>query len=499
MNGPFIFTDGGAGDMAKGFLPGVVAGGSWGDLGNLGPQPFENVEEFRKAVTAGYGTDVAALTGGGALRLQSLEPTLLKAIQEEDDHVLFNKLEKSNAGATVDEYTVKERIGGFPGSAFNSELGVIQEDQGEYERKAGYVKFLMTMRSVSAVQKSQKTLVDTMADQAMDATLELLTSAEWGCFYGDAACSPIEFDGIFKTIGDLGGDHVVDLRGESITPNAAEFIDSQRFIRGYGNHGRLTDFFCSDAVQADLDQKLDPAHRIMLDNDRNGDIKLGTPVRGIRTSWGNILANPDIFVQEGQPPFQARGGGFAANVASAGVTAPSGVAGVAGAHASSQFLTAQAGLYYYAVEGGNQKGRSALVKSAQVTVAAGDRVVVTITHAGGNNATYFVLYRSRRNGTNADGDFREMARVAASGGATTVYNDANQNIPGTSKIALLTMKNKAISIRRLLPMTRFPLYPTNTATYPWAQLFFLYLRIAKRKQHRVITNVLPSSQTWRPF
>lgn len=498
MNG-FLLTDQMA---AKGFIPGVADGGGWDAIGGLNKNlQFEDVEEFRKAVVAGYGTDVAALTGGGALRLQSLEPTLLKAIQEEDDFKLFNALAKSSATATVDEYTRKLRIGGVPGGTFNSELGVIPESAGEYERKAGFVKFLMTMRAVSAVQRSQKTLIDTMADQNMDATLELLTSAEWGCFYGQASCSPVEFDGIFPTIEALGGDHVVDLRGGTITPNAREFIESAQLVHGLGFHGKLSAAFCSDAVQADLDQKLDPAHRVNIGGAANQDIKIGTPVAGVRTSWGNIMMNPDIFVEEGGKPWQAKGDAYAANVAASGAVAPSSVAGVPGSHASSQFATAQGGLYYYAVEAGNKAGRSALVKSAQVTVAAGERVVLTITHGSGSNATYFVIYRGRKNGSNADIDFREMARIPASGlgAGTTVYNDANQNIPGTSSIALLTMKPSAITIRRLLPMTRFPLYPTNTAAYPWAQLLFMYLRIALPKQHRVIKNVLPSGQIWRPF
>lgn len=487
--------------MNPAFLPEVAAGGSgWNDLAGLkGLYQFNDIDEFRKAVVAGYGSDVAALTGGGALRLQSLEPTLLKTIQDNEDFQLFNLLEKTNATATVDEFTIKGRIGGYPGSGFNSETGTIAESSGSYERKVGMVKYLMTMRSVSAVQRSMKTQVDAMAEESLDGTLELLTSAEWGSFYGNAACSTVEFDGIFTQIEALGGDFVVDLRGGTISPNAKEIIESAQMIHGLGNHGKLSHFFCSDAMQADLDQKIDPAHRVMLDNESNGDIKLGTPVRGIRTSWGPVLARPDIFVQEGQMPFVARGDGYADVVASAGVVAPAAVAGVPGAHASSQFATAQLGLYYYAAEGGNAKGRSTLVKSAQVTVAAGERVVVTITHGGGNNATYFCLYRNNRNGSNADNNFREMVRIAASGGATTVYNDANQNIPGTSKVAMITTRNKAIGIRRLLPMTRFPLFPTNAAVHPWAQLFFLYLRIAKPKQHRILINCLPSTQAWRPF
>jgi hypothetical protein len=48
-------------------------------------------------------------------------------------------------------------------------------------------------------------------------------------------------------------------------------------------------------------------------------------------------------------------------------------------------------------------------------------------------------------------------------------------------------------------MMKFTLYPTVSATIPWAQLLFGYLRMAKRKHHAVIKNILPGSQAWRPF
>jgi hypothetical protein len=175
------------------------------------------------------------------------------------------------------------------------------------------------------------------------------------------------------------------------------------------------------------------------------------------------------------------------------------VGGVAAGDAASQFVTGQAGNYYYGAEGGNLTGRSAFVHSTVVAVAVGDKVTVTITHGGSDVNTYFQVYRSRRNGTDTHSDFREQRRVVKSGAATTVYVDYNQDIPGTSCIFLTTMMEEAITMRRLLPMTRFPLFPTSRAEHVWAQLLFCGLRVGKPKQHRVIINVLPGGQPWRPF
>jgi hypothetical protein len=62
----------------------------------------------------------------------------------------------------------------------------------------------------------------------------------------------------------------------------------------------------------------------------------------------------------------------------------------------------------------------------------------------------------------------------------------------------MTPGQSAITWRQLLPMIKFPLYPTNSPVIPWAQLLFGYLRISKRRHHVVIKNILPNGAIWRP-
>ena len=66
---------------------------------------------------------------------------------------------------------------------------------------------------------------------------------------------------------------------------------------------------------------------------------------------------------------------------------------------------------------------------------------------------------------------------------------------------MLNLKSgaNAINWRQLLPMMRFNLYPTVSATVPWAQLLFGYLRLAKRRQHAVIKGIVPATAAWKPF
>ena len=460
------------------------------------------IAELQKALTAGYGTDVAQLNGGGALRIQSLDRTMKTTIQENKHFVLFNEMQKTNATATVDEWTEQSSIGAFLGASTNSELGQLNQFQGAYNRRVGQVKYLMTRREVSYVESIQNNIVSALAVEQTNGALQLLTDAEFLSFEGDSTVVPTEFDGIYAQMVALGlSDHIIDMRADVL--NGIDKINqAAALIAGYGNFGTPTHLFTSQQVQADFNIGLDPAFRVPLTSVPNGGIQLGAPVNGIRTSWGDVKNAPDVFIRDNVP---SQHGVFETNfpaIAQANAFGPASVTVAAAAtYAGSLFATAQAGNYYYAITGVNANGESVSTVTAQVAVVAGGAAVLTINRSVTQQETGYVIYRSRLNGTNQIADMRFMVRVPASGGATTVYNDYNQHVPGTTKAYMLNMMagGDAIAWRQYLPMTKFPLYPTNTVTVPWAQLLFGYLRIAKRRQHVVFDNILPSSATWRPF
>lgn len=463
------------------------------------------VAALQKALdSGGYVTDVANLSGGGALRIQSLDKTMQATIQENQHFRLFNKLPKPKAGATVDEWTEQNGVGGFLGGSTNSETGNIADASGSYNRRVGLVKFLMTRRQVSFVSTIQNNIADIEAVEYQNGALQLLTDAEFLCFEGDSTVVPTEFDGIASqiqagvTAGQVDGNHVLDCRAQSLA-SVNLLNQAAATISAYGNFGTPTDLFLSQNVQADFDTGLDPAFRVPLNNVPDGGTKLGAPVVGVRTSWGNIANNPDVFIRDGdmQTPFELRYPVIAA--ANVGIK-PASVSGATAVDSASQFAAGQGGNYYYLVAGINAAGQSAGVISAQIAVSAGQKVTLTITASAGGQETGYVVYRSRLNGTNTVSDFREMARIPKAG-ATTTYVDYNRDIPGTSKAYVLNMAPgaSAITWRQLLPMIKFPLYPTVAAVVPWAQMMFGYLRISKRRHHVVIKNILPNTATWKPF
>lgn len=474
-----------------------------------GEMPADAIGELRKALEAGYGTDVSALTGGSALRIQSLDKTMMSTIQENSHFALFNLMAKANAGATVDEWTEQSSVGGFLGGSTNTETGSIASAQGQYARRVGMVKYLMTRREVSFVMTLGNQLADAEAVEQQNGALQLLTDAEYLSFEGDSAVVPTEFDGIYAQMVGLDSvDHIIDAGGVKV--DSIHLINkAAATIAGYGNFGTPTHIFLSQLSQADFDNGLDPAFRVPLNDVPGGGTMIGAPVVGVRTSYGNIKNVPDVFIRDEilQQPFEIANSALAtANAASkpATVTPAS-----PGADAASKFAAGHAGTYYYAVAGVNASGQSAVTISSQVTIDAGESVSIEIARSSGSpGETGYVIYRSRKNGGNSvagsvsgeGSDFREVGRVAYAG-ATTTWVDQNRSIPGTSKAFILNMATgaNAITWRQLLPMLKFPLYPTVSATIPWAQLMFGYLRLAKRKHHVVIKNILPTGAVWRPF
>jgi len=462
------------------------------------------LSELQKALTAGYGTDVSTLTGGSALRIQSLDKTMQATIQENKHFRLFNELAKTGAGATVDEWTEQSGVGGFLGGSTNTETGIINESTGAYARRVGQVKYLMTKRQVSLVSTLGQNIASSEAIEQQAGAKQLLTDAEYLSFEGDSAVVPTEFDGIYAQLlagvnaGQVDGGNILDAQGQSL--NSINLVNQAAAqVSRRDNFGTPTHLFMSQLVQQDFDTGLDPAFRVSLNNVPNGGISLGSPVVGIRTSWGDISANPDVFINDGDQtvPFQVTYPALA--TANTGMK-PTVAIDASVSDAASQFTAPQGGNYYYLVTGLNANGQSDGVITAQTAVAAGKKVTLTITASAGGQETGYAIYRSRQNGTNAPSDFRLVTRVPKAGG-TTVYTDLNRDIPGTTKAYVLNLSpsDHAINWRQLLPMMKFPLYPTNAAVIPWAQLMFGYLRITKRRHHAVIKNILPNAAKWKPF
>lgn len=470
-------------------------------------------DDLQKALQASnYTTDVADLTGGGALGVQSLDMAMKTTIQENEHFVLFNRLASTSATNIVDEYTRQTGVGGVIGGSTNSQMGTVRSAQGEYSREVGLVKFLMSMRQVGYVLNIGKNMVGPIATEERNGALQLLTDANYLLYHGNAAASPTQFDGIFKQIDDeiaagkMSGDNVIDLQGVKLDSIEA-FSKINVTVAGYGSWGRSTDVFMPNSVQNDLNQGLDPAFRWTPEGQNTP--MVGAHVSGIRLQNGVLKTSMDTFLHDENHPMVMPWDGSANSqytaiaAANVGFKPASLTIDASVSDASSQFGAARAGNYYWAVAaiGANGEQLTAVTKSTQTAVVAGKKATLTITQSAAGTESGYAIYRSRQDGTNASNDLR-LVKIIAKTGATTTFVDLNRDIPGTVSIPLLNMNpsSDAIGWRQFQPMTKIAL-PFGVGGVPvmsWFQFLFGYLRVTKPKHHGYVKNILPSQATWRP-
>ncbi len=470
----------------------------------------EAADSLKKALEASNGaTDTSLYVGGEALGMQSLDTVMKTTIQENNHFVLFNKLQSTSATNIVDQFTTQKSVGGFLGGSFIAQGAEVRTATGEYKREIGQVKLLSQIRAVGHVLESTTNMADPIATEENNGALGILTDAEFACLHGSAAACPVQFDGVIEQIkakvlaGDVDGDHIIDMQGASLS-SIDQFAQLQAAIKRYGSWGSLTDAIITPDVQADINNGLDPAFRWMPDGNNN-------PVRGghvdyIRLAGSRLQLSEDTFLMDDKHPsampFQVNYAALA--TANAGINPVSVTVSASSSDAASQFDSARAGSYYYAVASIDHegKGMSQITKSTTTAVAAGKKAVLTITASSAGTESGYAVYRSRMDGTNDNDDFRLMC-VVPKGGATTTYTDLNRDIPGTSTVICMNMNPSADAIgwRQLHAMSKIPLAfgLERKMVRSWFQFMYGYLRITKPRHHGIIKNIVPANALWKPF
>ena len=105
----------------------------------FGMNPFGQVEDINKALSAGYQSP--GQFGGAALRMESLEATLRIVTFTQANIKLWRALPKLPAFSTVEEYTIQSSYGADSG-IFTREGELPQASDATYERKVAQVKFM---------------------------------------------------------------------------------------------------------------------------------------------------------------------------------------------------------------------------------------------------------------------------------------------------------------------------------------------------------------------
>lgn len=437
-----------------------------------------DIANLSKALEAGYQVG-AGRTGGSALRVESLEASL-KVLTYTSSHVkLWKKIPKSPAYSTVEEYNQLTDYGGNA-SPFVQEGELPQASDASYVRRNVLVKFLGTVREIT----HQASLVhaahgDLIALENQNGILWLLQQVEHHLFTGD---SSLAFDGESEQWDGLDAlidaANVIDLEGQTL--QEADLEEASNMI--IENYGLPTDMFLNTRAMSDLVKTFYPRERIAMPAPANGQI--GLTVQSIATQGGEIALNPSVFVRKTpSPPAAATSASAPVTPASLTVGAPTGTTG-------DHNKGAPAGTTYFAylVTACNRFGESAPVAFAGSATAltqadkdANVYVPLTITNPGVIGAfppEYFRIYRSAASTVNAVptslSSYSLIAQVPAasqSAGGTTVFNDVNLILPGTSSAYLGELTPSVITFRQLMPLMKMDLAVLSPA-YRWMILLY---------------------------
>lgn len=477
--------------------------------------------EIAKALSSqGQGTDISALTGGGAFRVENMDATLASATVRQEHFKFFRRLlpQRRESWSVMDQAVVKTDIGAFFGSATANELGSGQnEHTGSYNRVITELGTFFSRRSVSVITALQATLqskngiVDFSAvdQEDVNAALEILYTLEYSLFYGDRTNNPQDINGVITQVINNAPQNVTDLRGQALkTGDPVAALANN--ITDLGNWGQPTLLFMSGKCKRDLDAYLESGYRVNLDSGvpstEIGVLTKGMHYSSVAMANGNIDFDPHFALNEdGKKPVSATNSALCTLGAPASVTAAYNASPQTGslwndAPAGSGYQYTVAGSYYYAVEACNAGGVSllAITASAVALTAAGGSITLTIAPSTGNAETFYKIYRGRKGGTNAATDFRLIGVVVKAISGNTTYTDLNAHIPGSSEAVLLTMAPESIRWIQMLPMAKIP-FAVNDLSYKWGAFVVGALRTALPKHHGVIRNIIPTGATWLPF
>jgi hypothetical protein len=421
---------------------------------------------------ASFGTTSAAGPNGvNVLIPQSLETTLQVVGFKAQMLKLWQRIAKKPAYSTIEEYDMLKSFGQDE-LMWMSEGGLPNIDASEYSREVAQVRYLGTQRAVT----HQMTLVNVISGiqniidrEDRNGTLQLLRNLETALFEGDDRVDALSIKGIFQQIEVNAPKNVIDLRGKPITDAVLEDLDN----RAADNYATIDTMFMDNRQKNNLSQFAFANKRFMIGNSgQQGQTNLGLPVE-------RYIGNNSQFALESHQFIRA---GVAYDLTFVPrVGAPAAPTSAALVEANNAASLLPVGTYSYAIVGVNSKGEGA---EAVVTNGAAVDSSTTngLTWVDPADAVYIKIYRR----DTATGKYLFQAKVAK---GVQAYNDAGQDVPGTSKAYALMMDgDEGMAWKQLAPLMKLPLAQIDTSIR-WAILLYGTLMVYQPTKQFVFKNV----------
>lgn len=457
----------------------------------------EQLQQLVKALEVGsYNATPDSLSQGAALQVEDLSP-VMQNVTFDDSHIKLQKmLQIKDAKSQLIQFNRQLDYGIFGGSA-QYEGGIGEEDTSNYVRSVVPMAYYSTTRRVSVAANMIGAFDGVKAEDraASDAAMKLAGDIEFDLFRGQDDFSqdgfftgdPLAIADIPNMVGvgaqvrmsdtmtntqdqmfsEYGSDQTVVLSADG---GLTQSIIEDSSVRSAMNQG-AADHFCLDPISLSAYNKIAHAkERIVLAGSATS--KTGAELRQQWTSSALVSMEASRFLSGKTSPARARAGSLAAPVIATADDAG------ASADANSQLKD---GVYKYYITAVNERGESIKSADSSQTVAAGEKVALTITN---NGAKYYNVYRSAVGGSSASAKF--IGKVKASGGASTVFTDLGLRSPG-SVTGYLVQKN-TWGIHQLSAYSRLKL-ALNDLSLPEAHFRFLCLAGYQPRKNVLVDNI----------
>lgn len=459
---------------------------------------MQKLEELRKTLELGnYNVAPSDLTQGAALGAEDLSKKMHVLTYGEKDIKIQKEVKVEKAKGQLIQFNRQLSYGTFGGTAVSEGL-IGQEDTLDVIRAAVPMAYYATLCRVTYAANVASSFDGTSAEDraGQAAAMKIAGDIEFDVLRGKADFSdngvfngnPVAIAQVQNMLGldvqvrqsDFSSD-TQDLMFEAFGSGLSNIIAGggtltqpmieQAWIRGVMNFSKADRMFTDPLVLSNYSiNAYTSKERFNLGASAQEPVT-GVDIRRQAVSGGVVTIEPSRFLSGQTKPTRAR------------LTSPGQPSIATGLNASTTtFVAGQ--VYQYYVTAVNELGESVPSTAASATIGSnGQSVAVTITHGTGT-ARYFHVFRSAAGGSAASAKL--IGKVKISTGATTVFTDLNNRLPGGQPAYLVDMETMAL--HELAPYSKLKLAITDL-TNPEAHFRFLCLAVYQPRKNVLIDNL----------
>lgn len=435
--------------------------------------PLEATRQaLAKSLTAGYETNLPDMTGGGAMRVESLEPDLKLLTATEKSFTLFNDLlaAKKKATSTIAQYTSMDSYGE---AATYEEGGAPSYEDDTYKRHVVPVKYVGAIGKVTNVMMEVGSLVAPVAQETRAKNLAIMEKSNILCYRGNSSFAATEYDGLLASVqkSAYAATNIIDLKGKR--PTIEKFNEAVAIMEDQKGFLTSPRAYMSPSARAQYKAELLRNKYYVVGGVSAVNSEVEAALEGLKSNQvvydgGEFPLKKDIYLRATKyPRLAANGLSFVAT----GSTPPATPTITSATPTTDANSTVPAATYNYAVVAINKYGqKSAPAETGDVVVNAGENVTFVLadgSSTSGQEATSFSIYR-RATGK-ASTDYRFLFTVAAT---TASKVDNGAWMPDTSIIPIVDFDTtEVLAYHQLLDLAKFPL-ATVVDSIQWMQRLY---------------------------